>query len=628
MKLNTFIFAFALSIGLANAADYFKGVKRAKIFELSELNMPTIRLNFSKESYNRFQLTYKCLYDTHPLIDKENEDCFKAPWVNYTEIVSTMISKDYIDTSKLSSNQKKLVKSPQLSYNDFKSVISASSSLSLKEIFSQRHTIVTIPSFEENEASLDFIINGKTTQKSSIKFSIGGKYTQVFEKQQFNIKINDGDLYGRQQLRLRSETVDPSFLRSKVGYDLCNVLGLPSIQASYAMVYINNNNMGLYLLRDVYKPQWVESNYGIYNTTSLYKCDSKYGDNKYFNCVNDATETDDADYRSFIKQLESVKNAKELSKFFDTDLYIKWQAYKYITGSWDHVTNQHNQYLFKKGNKWMNLIYDFDSDFGAYKSPNSALSFSQESLELDFPIYKILELNDNNKDLVQAIKTMVTNGFNPAKLIPRIDELTEYLYPYVVKDRTPETDTTKRPGHIVRPDFKIENGFTVDDFVKNSEFHNYFLKKYYNAYSYSTDEIYGLKRWIVERFRFICKQYRMDCSFAKEYLEGGKYQLPSKDSTKVVMEQHLEGCKNTGYPCCSKPNPSVYTTDDTGEWSVEGTFWCLIVKEPVYTNDDCWSLERGYPCCEHATEVYYTSSNGKTWSVENGDWCGIRDSPA
>jgi hypothetical protein len=384
--------------------------------------------------------------------------------------------------------------------------------------------------------------------------------------------------------------------------------------------------MGLYLLRDAYKPQWVEYNYGITNTTSLYKCDKKYGSSDYFNCQNDETETVDEDFTDFIKQLEKAKNTKDLSRFFDTSLYIKWQALKYLLGSWDHITNQHNQYLYKHSNgKWLNLLYDFDSDFGAYRSPKPAQSFTSESGEMDFPLYKILGLSDTHKDLVANIKSMVINGFNPVKLFPRIDNLMEYLYPYILEDRSPEKETTERPGHFVRPDFKIENGFTVDDHVKNAEFHNYYLKKYENDKSYTIDEIYGLKRWIIERFRYVCTKYNINCSFARDYLEGGKFALPSLASTKVEMEEHLGGCKNTGYPCCSNPDAQVYTTDSSGDWSIEGDFWCLVEKEKEQkpSDEECWSLERGYPCCVSATEVLYTSSNGKTWSVENGDWCGI-----
>jgi len=645
MKLNYLLSTLALSVGLSNAAtNFFKGFERAEIFEKTEFNMPTFRIKLSDESYDRLQLTYKCLYDTNALINNENEDCYTAPWVNYTQLATKLHNLQYLSTANLSEKQKKLMNDPNLGYSDFKSIVKAGCGISVKEIFSQQYGIVEIPVYEEKKASLEAIIDGKTFSKD-IKFSIGGKYTKVFEKQQFNIKIKNGDLLGRQQLRLRSEVVDPSFLRSKIGYDLSNILGFPSVQASYAKVYINNDNMGLYLLRDIFKSQWIEYNFGIANTTTLYTCDHEYGTSYYFNCINDETEVVDDTFRNFLSKLEKAKNVDELSKFFDVDLYIRWQAFKYLLGSWDHITYMHNQYLFYDGKKWMNLLYDFDSDFGAYKTPNSALSFVSDSYEMNLPLYKLIGLDNNHQTLVKYITQFVKEGFNPAKLFPRIDELMSYLYPYIVEDRTPELQTTLRPGHFKRPDLKIENTFSVNDHLRNAEYHNYYLKKYIDSTNYTIDEIYGLKRWIIERFRYVCSRYSIDCSFAKEYLEGGSYTIPSKESTMVYMEQHLGGCKDSGYPCCINPNGQVITVDVTGEWSVEGNNWCLLVKDQKTTTtttttttkasiptssstDDCWSIERGYPCCVSATTVYYTSSNGKTWSVENGDWCGIRDTPA
>jgi len=159
MKLNYLLTTLAVGFGVAKA-DYFKGIERAEIFEKTELNMPSFHIKFSDESYNRFQLTYKCLHDTHPLIENFNEDCYQAPWVNYTEVVSSLISREYLTTTKLSSKQKKLIDDPNLNYSDFKSIVSAASTIPLQEIFSQRHTIVPIPSFEDKKAALDFTVDG------------------------------------------------------------------------------------------------------------------------------------------------------------------------------------------------------------------------------------------------------------------------------------------------------------------------------------------------------------------------------------------------------------------------------------------------------------------------------------
>lgn len=152
------VLASAISLGLAKA-DFFEGIKRPELFEITELNMPTIRINFSDEAYSRFKLYYQCLYDTHPLIDNDNEDCYSAPWVNYTEVINSLIQNNVINVNQLPFEQQNLINT-ELTFEDFKSIIDTGSSLSMKEIFSQRQSYVSIPTFEEKKASFDFIVNG------------------------------------------------------------------------------------------------------------------------------------------------------------------------------------------------------------------------------------------------------------------------------------------------------------------------------------------------------------------------------------------------------------------------------------------------------------------------------------
>jgi len=624
MKFNKFILISALSLVLAsakNSTTYFDGVKRAELFQKIELNMPTIRVKFSKEAYDRFKLTYRCLHDLHPMKEIDNEDCYKAPWVDYSTILLGLSGDNLINVSKLNQNQRLMLSDRSITYEGFKEIIETATNLKLMDIFGLRNNRVKIPSYEEKNATIEFVLNGETTVKKA-KFSIGGKYTQVFQKQQYNLKINDGDLFGVKQLRLRSETVDPSFIRSKLGYDLCNVLGLPSIQASYSNVFINDDDMGLYLLRDGYKSHWIETNFGVANTTTLYKCDKKYndGNSKNFNCATESDEIVDDNFLEFIKKLDETNDAKELEKFFDTELYMKWQVYKYLTGSWDHVTNQHNQYLFKHPNgKWMNFLYDFDSDFGAYKTPNANKTFEDEmrQTEKETPLYKILEINDKNPKIRTYIKEMVEKAFNPVNLIPRITEIMDFIYPHVLHDRVPEEEPLKRPGHFKRPEYKIENGFKMEDYFRNSEYYNYVLKKYVDEKNYTVDTLYGVKRWIVERFRFVCDTYDINCEFGKDYLEGGKFKLPKVKRTTVEMVEYQNGCLGTPYHCC-RPNAPVQYVDLSGKWSVEGEFWCLIVED----ESKCWAKKLNYECCKSTTKVRYTDENGD-WGVENDDWCGI-----
>jgi len=103
---------------------------------------------------------------------------------------------------------------------------------------------------------------------------LSGHYSRRFSKPNFNLKIRGGEeLFGRRQFKLRGDALDPSAMRTKLMCDIHNRLGLPSIAANYALLYINDEFMGLYILTDAFKQSWIEYVYGEKNTSSLYKCE-------------------------------------------------------------------------------------------------------------------------------------------------------------------------------------------------------------------------------------------------------------------------------------------------------------------------------------------------------------------
>jgi len=82
-------------------------------------------------------------------------------------------------------------------------------------------------------------LNNKSKEFNKINFSLGGSSSRTFAKQGFNIKIRGkDDLYGRNQFRLRPDSREATYLRSKLVCDMHNRLGLPSISAYYATLYI------------------------------------------------------------------------------------------------------------------------------------------------------------------------------------------------------------------------------------------------------------------------------------------------------------------------------------------------------------------------------------------------------
>jgi len=640
------------SSNLDNLFKVHNYVKRPKLFELIDFNMPNLKINIPEDEYKTFFYSFECERDTNPNYLKRNEKCYTAPWVNLNSALTIALNKSYLDISKISrkdqnivnkvvkyNNEKKKYEeiannSYKISLKDFEKLVVTYSDFTLAEIFAHPYGIAPIPSgmyFETSNASMDFELNNQVTNIPKVKFSVGGRSTRFFSKLSYNINLVNTTLYETKQLRLRAAVVDPSFFRDKLAYDLHNLIELPSISANYAKLYINDTFMGLYLLRDAYKSQWVENNYGEKNTKHIYKCTT--GDNPFFDCSNDDDDiTEDPDWDEFLDKLAKAKNRKDLEEFFDVKTYIKYQAARYLFGSLDHPSGENNSVVYRyrdpKTNKdlWIPLLYDFDMNFGNFQVPKTNRTFNEEIVDKNNPtLYKLLNLNDDSEELISILDEIMRRVFNPNVLIPRIDLYKNYLDRHIKEDRTPDAYGNK-PGRFPLTIGRPEDQFSYDDFKANCEFTTIKAKQYYNNFNdFSTQATaLGLKQWIVERFKFVCNHYKMDCSYADAILHSN---LASNYEVKEILhEQKNEGCKGTGYSCCILEDTKLDTVDDSGDWGMEGGKYCLFEDGYKPVEEECWSLSYGYPCCTQPnTEIHFSKSTQKEWGIENDNWCGITD---
>jgi len=605
--------------------SYFTNSTRGEIFDKTDLKVADLTINLDEEDLHLYYLTYQCMYETNVRYRITNEECYTAPWITLYNILSGTMHDDYFKDSEPPAKEDfMLFAKKNITLSELEHLYTRYTNYTLADAFSTPSEYYTIPHFETEKAGLTLNVDGEISTTPNIKFSVGGKYTKIFEKLGYNIKVKKSTFLDRKQLRLRTEAVDPSFLREKLAYDICNVVGLPSLSSNYVRLFFNDDYMGLYLLRDAFKSQWIEFNFGEKSTKHLYTCDKGYGNNEFFNCINDDESiTEDKDWEAFIKRLARTKTREELEEFFDVKTFIKWQALKYLFGSWDHVTTAHNQVLYmyhdtsSGKDMWIPLLYDFDSEFGAYKDIKTDRSFEEESLDMPNPLYKILQLNDQNEELISYIDEFMRKAFNPKSLFARIDQLKEFLSPYIKEDRTPLEDG-HLPGRLQRVNVKAEDYFTYEDFEGNSEYTMIQLHKFTSDVIMHTDRIMGLKQWIIERFQFACEFYKLDCSYASEYLDGFQY-----ETDVIEHDEKNGGCHNTGYACCTKTEKLV-VTDSVGFWGMENGDWCLF-EGPVIKPGGCWADFQGFPCCKdkHTTVYYVDPLTGDEWGVENDDWCGI-----
>ncbi|ORX77672.1 hypothetical protein BCR32DRAFT_295493 [Anaeromyces robustus] len=376
--------------------------------------------------------------------------------------------------------------------------------------------------FKTKNASMTFEINGTQSNFNQITFSVGGRSSRSYSKLGYNIKINGKNkLYGLKQIRLRSDFTEPTYLRTKLITDIHNRLGLPSISSNFVNLYINNENMGLYILMDVYKKSWIESVYNEKDTKLLYKCEmpSKlsiadsvnncYNENEY---IRDKTE-----WKQFLTTLDNAKSASDIEGIFEIDHFLTEIAIDYLTGSWDHmIHNGHNYYMYKQpeNGKWIYLSFDFDFDFGIYSEYTFNVIYGEDHLnkiinnlenisfsEWSIPhhLLDILIFKDSRR-FEKILKEIIEKVFNPTILYQRIDDLKELIKPYVIIDKT-VNEEGKYPGRI--NENGIDHHFSMEQWEGNTE---YEIVESNDGFKY-----YGLKYWILNRYQYVCDNYNIEC---------------------------------------------------------------------------------------------------------------------
>jgi len=618
--------------------NFFEQGVRPEFFEITDFKIPKFTISMPEEIYVNFFLARQCILDANPSTLVRNDDCYTAPWVDLNDMMKKIVENQYIDVKALKNDPKdnefveKVINNTQeINITEFENLLKKYSNITLEQIFSKPYNLVKInpaSDFVVTDAAVTYQLEDDIQTFDKIKFSIGGRSTRYYSKLGYNLNIKGGkDLHGVKQIRFRSETVDPSFIRDKLSYDLHNKIKLPTLCANYAQLYFNDHYMGLFVVRDAFKSNWIEQQFGEKSTKHLYSCDGADGNSDFFNCVNDETELVDDDWREFIRKLEQSKTREDLEKFFDVDTYIRWQVARYIFGSWDHVTKSHNNvvYMFHDTtthiDKWIPLLYDFDLNFGVRAHYDLKATFDEEIVDPTNPLYEILDLNERNPEVLKIMEDYLRIALNPEMVFTRIDELKSLIDDYVYEDRTPDANG-KRPGRVARMETYMEDIYDYESFAVNSEFtHVDVLQTTEKGEMYGTTAI-GVKEFILGRFQFACSHYHLDCSYADDFLNSpyiktrktGVYNLVAKD----------KGCNGTRQTCCVITD-EIVSKDSLGYWGVQGGDWCLFDQKVTYKPGECWAEAEGFPCCSNKLTELYKYYDGKPWGIENGDWCGMTD---
>jgi len=366
------------------------------------------------------------------------------------------------------------------------------------------------PSIYEVYGKLVFTLDDDHVQSfDKVKFGISGASSLFNYKSSFKINIKEKkELYGVKNLKLRADITDGSMLTTKLITDLRLKNNMIVPQSNFAELYINGKYMGLYVMTESLKKQWAMKKFGVEEVNNLYKCDNgklTYIDS-YNGCTNDNDKADKLEWEKFLKTLDAAKTEKDIEGIFNVESYLQNAAFDYLNGSIDHYTAgaYHNFYMFKSSEtaKWEYIPYDFDSDLYAFNYEDKTLTCNTG---IDYTKYfeKNAKLNQlliysNPERFEKMVKQLIETLWNPTDLFERIDQLKKFLTPYMKKDRA-----FGENGHVAS--FLNENARYVNHENTFEEWSNYV------EYTSSTTFGCGLKRWIVEKFKYVCDHHSLQC---------------------------------------------------------------------------------------------------------------------
>lgn len=326
----------------------------------------------------------------------------------------------------------------------------------------------------------DLIIDGSFYDSVGVRYKGFSSVSVNRIKNPFNIKldymIEDQDHEGIDKLKLSNVYQDPSFIREVLTYEIAGNY-LPSAQANYANVYINDTLWGLYTNVQPVNKDFLNDHFGSkYNP--FFKCNpenlnvSPGGENSN---LSNTHGIDSLDYVSYyaIKSdygwgdlynlIDTLNNySASLDKVLNIDRTLWLHALNYTLINFDsYIGYGQNYYLYKdKTGQFNPIIWDLNMSFGSFRLTDASsvyfngfditqaqtmdplLHHTQISVS-PRPLLRNLFLSDRNRKMYIAhIRTIIQENFTNQNYYAR----GQYLQNLI--DNSVQNDTNKFSSYI------------------------------------------------------------------------------------------------------------------------------------------------------------------------------------
>ncbi len=271
--------------------------------------------------------------------------------------------------------------------------------------------------------------------------------------------------HGLDKLSLDAFFQDNSYLKTKLTYEMFEMMGVPSPLSSYAQIKINGQDWGLYLAIEEIEDSFLARNFG-YDHGKLYKPDyaniadanldiglNYLGDDPdlYPGIFNNArTSISEADKKRLINVLKEYNdgnfkrlNLEMILKYFCVQIFcLNWDSYIGHTG--------HNYFLYEDNGIVALLPWDYNLAYGTYAFGMSE-PIRDTTYLLNFPIdtpafkeimfkrplyHRLMQDDENFKLYHKYFDQLLNNFFKNGQYELFFEKYTSLIDPYVENDPT------------------------------------------------------------------------------------------------------------------------------------------------------------------------------------------------
>ncbi|KAG1501186.1 hypothetical protein G6F46_005089 [Rhizopus delemar] len=317
-------------------------------------------------------------------------------------------------------------------------------------------------------------------QFEKVKISLSGNSAKMVPKLSYNLKLHKKDrLYGYKDLKLRSLSLDPSYIREQLGYDILKSAGLISSEFSFVRVFMNDQELGLFGILDTFKDPWLsnvfadgDSSYkhgylyqaklaGANNHTSDLSYNENitaYADGQY-KIKEEATGGEKDNYKPLMDLTKFIAEAptnssdavNEWNKKFNMDSVVRSMAIEILGGYGDgYIATSNNFYLYQNlsSDQYTYIAADLDLCLGnTVKNISNMLSGDYTK----FPgwgnkplVNQMMRVPEFNQKFKQTLQDLNSKLFNSDATNARIDDLANMLKEDVEWDQKLTKDLVKK----------------------------------------------------------------------------------------------------------------------------------------------------------------------------------------